>query len=447
MSLPLPIIAVLVHFAPAFTQPTWRKVLVLLVGTLRARGRRTVTAALRQMGHQHDPHFNVFHHVLNRASWSALDLSGRLLQLLVATFVAAGGRLTIVIDETLERRWGTKITKRGHYRDKVRSSKEQSVSSSGLRWVTMMLIVQVPWTSRHWALPFLSVLATTPKVSAELGKRHKTVPDLAGQMILVVRRWLPTTPITLVGDSAYSCVELGLCCARHQVALIAPLRLDACLYAPAPARTKKTMGRPRLKGAALPKLAALLSDLDTVWQRVPVRWYDGTTQEIEICSGTGLWYRAGVGALALRWVLTRDPSGQREVRAYFTTDPAQEPVSIVSDFINRWSIEVTFEESRAHLGVETQRQWSDLAIERSTPCLLGLYSVVTLLGQALYPDGRIPVQRAAWYDKSKATFSDVLGAVRAGLWNDFRFSTSPHDPDMLLVPRGDLAQLAYAVCY
>jgi hypothetical protein len=206
VSLPLPIIALLLHFAPAFTQPTWRKALVLLVGTLRGRGRRTVTAALRQMGYQHDPHFNVFHHVLNRASWSALDLSRRLLQLLVATFVAAGGRLTIVIDETLERRWGAKITKRGHYRDNVRSSKEQSVSSSGLRWVTMMLIVQVPWTSRHWALPFLSVLAMTPKVSAQLDKRHKTVPDLAGQMILVVRRWLPTTPITLFGVNAYSCV-------------------------------------------------------------------------------------------------------------------------------------------------------------------------------------------------------------------------------------------------
>lgn len=244
MSLPTPIIQVLQHFRPAFTRPTWDKALVLVVGTLLARGRRTVTAALKQMGLHDEADFTLFHQVLNRANWSCLTLSRLLLQLLVSTFVQAGGTVEIVIDETLERRWGRKIAKRGHYRDNLQSSKEQSVSTTGLRWVVMgddagsasTLVVQVPWTRREWALPFFSVLATTPKVSEQLGKSHKTVAQIAAQMVITVRRWLPAIPIKLVGDSAYSVVELGLCCAKHKVILIAPLRLDARLYAPAPPR-------------------------------------------------------------------------------------------------------------------------------------------------------------------------------------------------------------------
>lgn len=194
---------------------------MLVAGTLLARGRRTVTAALKQMGLHDEADFTLFHQVLNRANWSCLNLSRLLLQLLVSTFVERGGTVEIVIDETLECRWGRKISKRGHYRDNLQSSKEKSVSTSGLRWVVMMLVVQVPWTRREWALPFFSVLATTPKASAELGKSHKTVAQIAAQMVITVRRWLPDIPMKLVGDSAYSVVELGLCCARHNVTLIA----------------------------------------------------------------------------------------------------------------------------------------------------------------------------------------------------------------------------------
>src|SRR5947209_14263370 len=222
MSLPQPIISVLADFEPLFTAPTWKKVVPLLVGTLLARGRRTVTAALRQMGLQMEPHFSAFHQVLNRARWSPLAVSRRLLQVLVGTFVHAGGTVEIVIDETLERRWGRKISKRGHWRDSLRSSKEHSVSTSGLRWVTMALVVSLPWTKQRWALPFLSVLATTPKVSQTLKRRHKPLARLAHQMVMMFRRGLPTVPIRVIGDAAYSVTELGLTCVKGVVSLIAP---------------------------------------------------------------------------------------------------------------------------------------------------------------------------------------------------------------------------------
>jgi DDE superfamily endonuclease len=144
-----PIISMLEPFRCVFTAPTWRKMLTLLRGTLLARGRRTVTAALGQTGHEQDPHFSAFHQVLNRARWSPLQASRHLLQLLIETFVQAGGTLDIVIDETLERRWGSKIRKRGHYRDSALSSHERSVSSPGLRWIVLAIVVTVPWTKQR----------------------------------------------------------------------------------------------------------------------------------------------------------------------------------------------------------------------------------------------------------------------------------------------------------
>ena len=442
-----PILSVMRHFESAFSQPTWQHAQVLMAGTLLARGRRTVTAALRHMGLRDERHFSTYHQVLNRAQWSALELSRRLLHLLVRTFVAAGGALWFVIDETLERRWGRRIKIRGHYRDPLASSKMRSVATSGVRWVVLSLIVRPPWTSRAWALPVMSVPAPTPEVSQRMGRRHKTVAERARQMIAVVRRWLPDAEMTVIGDQAYSVVELGNACVKHGVRLVAPLRLDAALYEPAPPRVASTNGRPRVKGARLPKLAHVLADEHTSWQRLSVPWYDARRRELEVTSGTAVWYRIGENPLAIRWVIVRDPQDGLETRAYFSTRPGDNAREIVMDVIKRWSTETTFEESRAHLGIETQRQWSERAIERSTPCLFGLYSLVALFGQALYPSAEIPVRTSAWYAKREATFADVLAVVRRHLWGGFSYSMSARDPDLLEIPRRDLNRLAEAVCY
>ena len=398
------------------------------------------------MGLQQTKHFNGFHHVLSRARWSSLRLSHLLLVLLVRTFVPQGTTIEIVVDETLERRWGPHITKCAYYHDPVRSSQKHRKISRGLKWLCMMLIVTPPWTSRSWALPFLCVLLSSEEEDRRLGRRHKTVPDWTKQLVKVVRRWLPDRPIKLIGDGAYSVVELGTICRSQQITLIAPLRFDACLYTPPPARQPRQMGRPRLVGQRLPQLDQVLVDSLTAWHKAWVKWYGQGKQQIEWCSGTALWYRGGQAPLPIRWVLTRDLKGERDARAYFSTAQDQSGLSIIIDFMKRWCVEVTFEESRAHLGIETQRQWSDMAIERTTPCLFGLYSVVVLLGRSLHPTGDIPFQQTAWYQKPQATFTDVLAVVRRHLWNNFSYSTSPQNPDVILLPRSDLARLADAVC-
>lgn len=202
MFLPAEIILVLGHFAPAFTQPTYRKVAVLVVGRLLAKGRRTVTAALRRVGLGQAPGWSKYHQVLNRAPWSGLQVSQRLLLLLVASFVGVGEDVTIAVDETLERRWGPKRQQRGHWCDSLASSQHRSVRTSGLRWLVLAVVINVAWTPYALALPFLSVLRTTPKVSAKLGKRHKTVAQRTAQIVCWLRRTLPGRPLQLVGDGS-----------------------------------------------------------------------------------------------------------------------------------------------------------------------------------------------------------------------------------------------------
>jgi hypothetical protein len=445
MPLPDPIIEVLSTFRPWFTALTWRKLMTLLTGTLLAQGRRTVATALRHSGNAQAANFSSFHQVLNRAQWSPLALSRQLLLLIVETFVPAGASVDLVIDETLERRWGSKISKRGHYRDSALSSRERSVSSPGLRWIVMALVVRLPWTKQKWALPFLCVLTTSPEVSAALGKRDKTIAMWAQQMMSLLRRWLPDREIKLMGDTAYNVLELGLHAKAEQVTLITTGRLEAVLHEPPPERTRHTIGRPRVVGTRQPSLEQVLEDPATVWQKLTLDWYGEGERTLEICTGTALWYRSGSDPLPIRWVLTRDPAGKRPPKALFSTDPTQQAEEIIRDFMKRWSLEVTFEESRAHLGIETQRQCSDLAIERSTPLLFGLYSLVTLFGQALHPDGPIPVAQAAWYRKQSATFRDVLATVRRSLWRQGTFPTSPTDPDVVLVPRSTLERWSLAL--
>ena len=199
-------------------------------------------------------------------------------------------------------------------------------------------------------------------------------------------------------------------------------------------------------GKRLPKLTTVWHDPNTVWETLTVSWYAGTHYLLAVTPGTALWYSPGTEPLPIRGVLPRDPAGKRQPKAYFSTDQGQSARELVQDFVKRWSLEVTYEERRAHLGGETQRQWSDRALERRTPCLLGRYSLVVLLGHALHPDGKVPVQQAAWSPKTQATFSAVLATVRQHRWGGLTLQTWASHPDLCLVPRPELIRLLQAAC-
>jgi len=387
--------------------------------------------------------------VLNRARWSGLEASKILLGLLITAFVASGMPLIIGADETLERRRGKHIAAKSVFRDAVRSSKKHTVYSFGLRWVSLMVLVPVPWSRRAWALPFLTVLAPSAKTNAANGKRHKTSIDWIGQMMSVVRRWQPTRAIVLVVDGGLAAVKLGWKCLSyaHPVAYLSRLRFDAALYdPPAPQPTGKRGPKPK-KGKRQPSLSQRLNDPNTPWEKRDVRWYSGEQRIVEIATGTALWYTPGYAPLPLRWVIVRDPLGELEPCALFCTEQNVSGWQILHWFILRWNVEVTFEETRAHLGVETQRQWSALAIERTTPLLLGLFSLITLLAHHLTVNQPFPVRRAAWYCKPEPTFADAIALVRRHLWTSVKFVNSPVQTPSLAIPSTLFNGLLDTVCY
>jgi len=216
-------------------EPAWRRALVLVAGAVLAPGRRTVASALRAAGREGAPGFAGYHRVLSHARWSGIAVSARLLALLVAAF-APGGPVVLALDDTLERRWGRRIRARGIYRDPVRSSHGHFVKASGLRWLSLTLVVPMPWAGRAWALPFLTALAPSERHCRERGVRHKRLTDWARQTLLQAARWLPDRRVVAVADSSFAALEL-IDAVRRRMAVVTRLRLDARLFDPPPPRS------------------------------------------------------------------------------------------------------------------------------------------------------------------------------------------------------------------
>ncbi len=321
-TLPPAMILLLRPFAPLLSKRVWLHVQVLLAGAILAPAQRTVTAALRVMGLGDSPHFQRYHRVLNRASWSSLAASRVLLRLLVAAFVP-DGPLVVGVDETLERRTGAQIAAKGVYRDAVRSSHSHFVKATGLRWVSLMLLTPTPWARRVWALPFLTALAPSERYDAQQGRRHKALTDWAWQLLLIVRRWWPERAIVAVADSGYAAIRLlARCIALPQpITVITRLRLDAALYEPAPPRQPHQNGRPRKKAVRLPTLTARATDPATHWQAVTVAdWYGKGERMVALASETAVWYHTGLPPVPIRWVLLRDPQGHFATQALHRSD-------------------------------------------------------------------------------------------------------------------------------
>jgi hypothetical protein len=448
LTLPAALLSLLGMFASLFSRPVWEHAQVLLVGAMLATGKRTVTACLRVMGLSHETRFVNDHRVLHRARWSALGASHILLRLLIMTF-APQGVLVFGLDDTIERRRGDHIKAKGIYRDPVRSSHTHMVKASGLRWLCCMLLAHVPWAGSVWGLPFLTVLGPSERYHEERGRRHQKLPERARQIIRLLTRWLPDRTLIFVGDGSLAVLEL-----LHTVRqipnahVITRLRMDAELWNPAPERKPRQHGRPRVKGARRPSPHQRLEDPNTPWTtRAVAPWYGGETRAVETYTETCVWYTSGFHPVLMRWVLVRDPQGKHEPQALLSTHVEQTPLQILTWFVRRWRMEVTCEEARAHMGLETQRQWSDLAMARTPPVLLGWFSLVTLLEDRLCIRQTIPVRLAAWYTKELPTCADAIARVRRCLWRSCHFSTSGQSRDVVKIPRAFLERLTDTVCY
>jgi hypothetical protein len=246
-------------------------------------------------------------------------------------------------------------------------------------------------------------------------------------MMKHVRRGLPERQLVLVADGGFAAVSLVLACVKNGGVMVSRWRWDAARYHPP--------GPKPLKGTRQRRWQAWAERADTPWQDVEVAWYGGQRKKLWVLSHTALWHSRGLPPVDIRYVLVCDPEGKLRMAAFFCTDLQATPAQILAWVVMRWSVAVTFEEVRAHLGVETQRQWADRAIARTTPVLLALFSIVTLVALRLRQGRPIPVQATAWYHKAEPPFADCLALVRRHLWCARYVVNSAEEADCVQFPR------------
>src|SRR5690242_9671920 len=411
---PVEVSAVLAAFAPLFTEPSWLRAQALLCGTLLAPANHTLTAALRALGLAQEPRFENYHRLLNRARWSARQAAQVLLGLLVTAFVPAGP-VILGLDDTIERRRGRKLTARAIYYDAARSSRTCFQKTSGLRWMSLAVLVPVRWAARVWALPFLTALCPSERYGPYVrrGRRHKPLVERARGLIGQVRRWLPERALLVVADTSYAALDLLAWCARQArpVTVITRLRLDAALYAPAPARRPGQRGRSPLNGWSTPApLGSAAGSAGTAASGVDSNW--PPAPPCGITPANRRWPSGGC------WCATPKSAAnpRRSCRPTRSCRPARSsPISS-----GALSMETTFQEARLYLGLDGQRQWNDAAVGRTTPVRLGLYSLVALIVQR-QPAWQQAFRRSAWYKKARPTFVDALAQVRRVLWRQLGF--------------------------
>lgn len=439
--LPAVILSLLAEFADIFTKPTWKYAQTLLIGAILCNGKRTVSSALRVMGLSGEKRFERYHRVLSKAQWSEFRAAKILLGMLL-TLVPVNLPILIAVDETLERRRGKRIKAKGCYRDACRSTKSLVIKCFGLKWLCASLLVKLPWSNRYWALPFMTVLCTSKKHDELKGIKHKTSINKAIQLVHVISRLMKRS-FVFIGDGGFACIQLGHACEKSAATLVSRLRLDAALFKAVPLFSQKRRGRKPVKGQKISTLKQQVADGKVQWHEQKVAWYGRMIKTVKLATGINLWYKSGEHPLEIRWVLVKDPETNR-VEAFFSTDTSMDAATIVEYFVLRWNIEVTFEEVRANLGVETQRQWSDNAIRRTTPVLMGIFSIVCLIAniQNKLSGDLMQTISSAWYDKEdNATFSDVLIYVKRLIIGRKYLSESAVNDEFIKIRRQDLEAL------
>lgn len=421
LMLPKVVQHVLSPFSAAFTTPTFQRVLLLFVGSVLTRGRHTVTAALRVLRLLPQGHYTDYHRVFSRASWSLWPL-GRVLAAMVLELVPAQEPAICTCDDTTPQHKGKHVWGKGRHRDNCRSTRSHTVWVFGHKWVVLSISVQFFFARRPWALPVLAALYRAPGQDQQEGRRHKTPIDLARGLMAVLLHWFPDRQFILLGDGGYASHELARFCHRRRrrglsrrkrLALVSLCPPRANLYTPPP-RKKAGPGRPRVKGDKLPAPQDVVATAQR--KKSVVGWYGGHKRHIEFVSGCGHWYKSGDGLVPIRWVFVHDLDGTHEDRYFYSTDPSFSPSLIVTLYTARWSIEVTFQEVRLHLGFDTPRCWTKNSVLRTGPCLLGLFSLVCLIYHRHTRGRGTEPLSTAWYAKQEVSFADAIASVRGLLW-------------------------------
>jgi hypothetical protein len=429
-SIPAAALPLLLAFAPVFTHPTFRRGMVLLFAAILTTGRRTVSNLLRTAGLLAPGDPSSYRRVLSVAQWSGLRLAAALVRFIVTHFYPEG-LLHLAGDDTVDEHRGKKVYGKARHRDPIRSSKTYTTYRYGHKWVVIALLVRFPWARRPWALPLLVVLSRSPEDNQRRGRQHQTPAALVQLQLRILLRWLPDRSFVFAGDQGYGGHELAAFAQRQhgRLTLVSRFYPDAALYEPPPPYAGR--GRPRVKGAKLPRP----QDVVATASRTPrnVAWYGGGRRDVAVVTGVGHWYRSGGGLVAVRWVYVHDRTGEHRDDYLYSTDVTMTAQQIIEAYTQRWNLETTFQEMHAYLGLETTRGWCRQTVLRAAPCLFGLYTVVAWLYTQLRTQ-ETPVGRVAWPKKEGTTFSDAITVVRRWLWTEWVFARQGHEQAFAKLP-------------
>jgi hypothetical protein len=439
--LPKPAHALFEALAGSFTRPTFLRFVVLALASLLTVGQRTVCNLLRTLGALAPGHPSSYHRVFCKRRWSCWRLAQGLAHW-VFDHLVPEGRVLLAGDDTVDGHKGAKVFGKGCHRDPVRSTHALTVFRWGHKWVVLTVLVRFPFSRRLWALPVLVALYRTQKDNAQAGRRHKTPPRLLQQLCCVLLRWFGQRRFVLAGDGGYGSHALARFASRRRgrLTLVSKFCPDARLYEPPPPYSGH--GRPRVKGTKLPTPKQVVAGS----ARAPahVAWYGGGRRDVATVSGTGQWYKAGQGLVAVRWVFVQDRTGSHRDEYFFTTEPAMSAQEVIATYVGRWNEETTFQEMRAYLGLETTRGWKEQTVRRAAPCLFGLYTVVAALYSQL-PRRYTGVRVVDWPGKQDVTFSDAITAVRRWLWQEWVFAIPGHREAFQKLARPFRAVLLHAL--
>jgi len=434
LSLPRMAQPLLSRFSVVFTKPTFQRAMVLFVGFVLTMGRHTVARSWWTVRSVASGYFGNYHRVFSRARWS-LWVAARVLATIVLELVPPDQKVICAVDDTCMQHRGEKVYGKGRHRDPCRSTCTHNVWIWGHQWVVLAINVNFPFATRPWALPVLAALYRSKELDAKEGREHKTPITLARQLMATLMHWFPDRQFILLGDGHYASHEMARFCWRHrrQLTLVSLLHPRAHLCAAPKPRHKGQMGRRRIRGKKLPHPRDVVDKAKR--KRSSVTWYGGKKRRVEFVSQTAHWYKATEGLVPIRWVFVHDLQGTHKDNYLYSTDPKLSASRIISLYTARWSIEVTFQETKQQLGLATPRNRKEKSVLRTVPCLLALYSLVSILFHRQHTSRPAKPSCFPWYTKSEVTFSDALGGVRRLLWEQTVFSEADQHDALKKLPR------------
>lgn len=400
-------------FRGAFTRPTFERFMTLVAGLIVTMGRRTVSRALRVMEPVLQGHWCGYHRLYSQAKYSSLGL-GRILAGLVIALVPADQPVILAADDTVDGKTGPHVWAKGAHRDGGRSSRGKNAVKWGHKWLVVCVLVKLPKLNRPWALPVLCGLCCSEKVAKKSGARRATPSQRTQSLLIQLMRWFPERKFVLLADARAASHKLACFVYRHRdrVTLISRLRSDANLYGP-----PKRKSRLAYKGKKIPSPRKRVPRLKPITRKIA--WYGSSRRKVRYVTDTGLWFSVhSFTVVPIRWVCVLAEKGLED--AYFyTTQATLDAGRIVELYAMRWNIEVTFEECRALLGLETTRHWCRRSVERVTPILFGLFAAVGLIWNQMHNTIKEEMlSQTPCYHKKAMTFSDVLFLVRRQIWSE-----------------------------